>query len=194
MDTNINGNVIQKSLETVANVTKMAANLSESKKNDQKRENRSEYRGGNTTQQPHTQTVEVKVGGDTGNQKPQVIEKRPETHIHKHFPDNRALTEDECKLEKFRIEMEYAEKDKERQHIILMADKSFQQQLEKERKDRAEREKDRAKKRKYWWFAGGLAAVATIGLICLDNYTSNRGTKSLGSGSGPVLEAEGTVE
>ena len=58
--------MIQKGLETVANVTKMAANISGNTKprNDRKPEHKPEPKNETKDNQLHNQTVEVKVGGD----------------------------------------------------------------------------------------------------------------------------------
>ena len=181
---------IQKGVETLANLSKLAANISTPKQPQNPPQDKKTYKGGDSTNQPHTQTVEVKLGDQSGeNKKPIIVKEKTETHIHKHYPDNRALSPEECEVEKLRINMEYAEKDKERAHQILMDDRAAKERerqeelekirAEKEREERAEREEKRRKREKrlliYGAIVGGIGLVGTGYYL----YTDSRRSRNL---------------
>ena len=196
--------MIQKGLETVANVTKMAANISGNAKprNDRKPEHKPEPKNETKDNQLHNQTVEVKVGGDE--------KQKPETHIHKIYPDNRELSHEECELERMRIQLEYEEKDKQRKHILLVREMDYKERMEREAREKDEREKlekKLAKKRRLYYLIGGGIGVAVLGLAAYGIYTDNRDSQSNGNTSGSlltegtekkkytdVIESEGSVE
>jgi len=161
----MNTNDLQKGLETVNNITKIFSNVTDPNKNPP--EKKSQYKGGDSTNQPHTQTVEVKVG-DQGNdnKKPVILKEKTETHIHKHFPDNRALSPEECEIEKMRLTLEYQEKDKEREHQIFLDNRAREEAKEAEEKarERFEKEEERRKKRdKRMLIVGSI--LAGVGLV-----------------------------
>ena len=169
-------NVVSKGLETLANVTKLAANVTNpANKQPKKEDRRQDNRDNRSIQNPHNQTVEVKVGQE--NPKPQIIEQKPEIHIHRHFPDNRALTLDECKIEEMRLKLEFEEKDKERQYKLLIRKQDVERLKEIEadaKKERQERERKAARKRKIRYIIGGIAGVGLVGLTAYCWYTDSR--------------------
>ena len=208
MAIDVNSNIIQKGLETIANATKVAANVTEgNKKAKENKGQHQENRPNNNTNQPHNQTVEVKVGQEHWPlPAPQIIEKKPETHIHKVFPDNRPLTPEECKLEELRIKLEQQNKEEDRKYRMMVEERAYRdrkEQLEYERKEREEEKKQMAKRRKVRYIIGGSIGVTLLGLIAADWYSSDRnsqvGRNSVQSlpastESNVNIQAEGSVE
>ena len=205
MAIDVNSNMIQKGLETIANATKVAANVTEGNKKAKENKPHDNQKGGNQTNQPHNQTVEVKVGQEHWPlPAPQIIEKKPETHIHKTYPDNRALTADECKLEEMRIKFEQENKVEERKYRMIVEERAYKERKEKleyERKQAEERKREMAKKRKIRNLVGGAIGVGLFGLIAYNWYTSNRNpavggnsVQSLPEGQGNAISGEGSVE
>ena len=140
MSVTMNGHDLQKGIETVANLTKLAANITDP--NKQPKPQKQTTQKAESTNQPHTQTVEVKVGDQGEGKKPVIVKEKTETHIHKHFPDNRSLTDAEVELEKYRLDLEYAEKDKERAERM-----ELEQYARKEREKLEEKAREAAEKR-----------------------------------------------
>lgn len=138
MGININANTINDLAQTTKNVTQIAANLTK-----QHQEKPQEKPKPDNFNQPHTQTVEVKVGEQGQTQKPVIIKEKPETHVHKVFPDNRELSERECTVRELELKQDHEYRMKELDHRI------YQEELaRKERKEREERyEKDRERRR-----------------------------------------------
>jgi len=202
----VDGNMLQKGLETMANVTKIASNVTEKKKNEWKepRNENNNFRGGNTTQQPHNQTVEVKV--EAGNKDVAPEKQKPETHIHKVFPDNRPLTPEECKLEELWIKLEQQNKEEDRKYRMMVEERAYRdrkEQLEYERKEREEEKKQMAKRRKVCYIIGGSIGVALLVLIAADWYSSDRNSQAgrnsvqslpASTESNVNIQAEGSVE
>ena len=185
---------IAKSLGIFENISKTAANLTEKKEEKPVNE---------TTNQQHQQSVNVMVGEQEKKTVPIIVKEKPETHIHKRFPDNRALTKDECDLEQVRIKLEFEEAERERNFQREMDEKNRKERKEKEEQERAERikreeERKRARKRRQM-VAGGIG----IGLVGLAVYSWMRNDRDgrihwqkLPEPVKPVADipVEGTVE
>ena len=188
MDTNFLNN----GMETLNNISKLAANVSAKK--EQKADE-------NMTNQPHSQTVEVKVG-DTDGRKPVVLKEKTETHIHKVFPDNRELNEKECEIEKIRLANEHELQMRELDYRIRTEEEYRKERREREEYARRERERRQASERRFWRVVGigaGCAAVAGLGYAAYTLYTDSRRSRnhgiSLGKPEAVTLAAgEGTVE
>ena len=196
---NINQDTINKGVETMKNLTRVAANLTDSKPKTPPPEKKTE-----NMNQPHTQTVEVKVGEQGSNPKPTIIKEKSETHVHKVFPDNRELNEKECALREFEVKMEYELKMKELLFQMEKEAEDRKDRREKEEYERKERERrrerDRKTSRRLGWCAAGLGVVA-LGCFAYDFYTNSRSSANrrmaLGrgqSGGGGVIPAEGEVK
>lgn len=157
MEMTLNEAVFTKGLETLANATKIASNLTETKPAQpvEKPQN-----------QPHNQTVEVKVGDQGESKKPVILKEKHETHIHKPFPDGRTLTVEECAIERLRIEKEYEEKQAEREYRIWLEEEARKERKEKEARERAEAEKREAYRKKFrrrFGIFAGILGVAGMG-------------------------------
>ena len=202
----MDSNGLQKVVDLGLNVSKVAANLSETAKRDKspKQENHPQKE---TTNQPHNQTVEVKVGGDLGNpnQQPKIVKEKSETHIHKHFPDNRELSEKECELEKYRLELEYKDKQAERDYRMIIENNRRREQKErdeyahKQEELRRERQAKSSKTRK---IIGGILFGLGVGLAGYSVYSDIRSNRSAGlalptqekAAPKKLIKAEGTVK
>ena len=120
-------NTLEKVLNMADSATKLAANLSEAKKESAKPRPQTD----DNSNKASTGSQSVNIHMDTGKKKePKPVEK----HIHE-FPENRPLTEQECDLALKKAQMEY-ELNKEKQaHLIRMDNLEWQHQLEKEKKE-----------------------------------------------------------
>lgn len=162
MSINLDANTIKNGAETLKNVSRIAANLTNPAQNhpqEKKLENMN---------QPHTQTVEVKVGDTNPQQKPQVVHEKKETHIHKAFPDQRELTERECQVKELELRNE---------HEYRMQELKFRMLIdEQDRRDRKEREeRRRAQERRFARNMGigfTVAGIVAVGCIAADFYTN----------------------
>lgn len=168
MNVKLDENVFSKGLETLANATRIASNLTEGKPKEPEK----------PMNQPHNQTVEVKVGGEnTEAKKPVILKEKHETHIHKPFPDGRALTAEECAIEKLRIEKEYEEKQAEREYRIWLEEENRKERREREAREREEAERRRAEDRKFYKRLGiitGILGAAGLGYAGYCRYTDSR--------------------
>ena len=162
MNINLDANTIKNGAETLKNVSRIAANLTNPTQNhpqEKKQENMN---------QPHTQTVEVKVGDTNSQPKPQVIHEKKETHIHKAFPDQRELSERECQVRELELRNEHELRMKELNFRMLS-----DEQDRRERKEREERR--RAQEKRFARNAGicfAVAGVVTVGCLAADFYTN----------------------
>ena len=198
MANTVDATVLMKGLETMSNVSKIAANLSDKPRGDKKT-----YNEGDSTNQPHNQTVEVKVG-DQGERKPVVVHEKKETHIHKPFPDSRSLTTEECEVEKLRIEKEALAKQAELDYRKWHAEFEQAERKEREAYARKERERKHEEDKKFFrrfLIGAGIIGAASVVYIGYDIYTSSRNSSSrrLGipapqSSLSASIEAEGTVK
>jgi hypothetical protein len=175
----MDANNMQKVVELGLNASKIAANLSEAAKRDKQAPKPDNRPPKETTNQPHTQTVEVKVG-DGGNNPPKVIKEKSETHIHKHYPDGREMSKDECDLERYRLDLEYRDKEAERQFRLLMEEHRRADQKERDdyaRKMEEERKAEQKKTRRRNVIIGGILAGLGVGLTGYSVYTDFRNSQ-----------------
>lgn len=193
MSMNLDPNIINKGVETMKNISKVAANLTDNKPQkpaEQKPEQMN---------QPHTQTVEVKVGETTPQQKPTIIKEKSETHVHKVFPDQRELSERECAVRELELKFDHELKMREqalREEIEMQNLKDRREREEYERKERERRrERDRKSTRNFCIFLGAMG-VAAMGFAAYDFYTGSRNAPriKLALRSDNPVETEGTVE
>lgn len=201
---NVNGEALGNALKLAANlsdVVKMKPNVEPDNSNN-----------ANTQQNPN-QTVQIKIGDSekpktVGNRcyiPAKVVRKQPETHIHKDFPDNRALTEAECNLALEKAKMENALKIQQMEYRKFMDEICRKDRLakeEQERKDREERRKKNEKKAKVKAIIGGIFAVLGAGALGYAIWSDSKkgscncGTPKLTITATPMnpIHAEGDVE
>lgn len=175
MGVNLNSNTFNSTMETLKNATKLAANLTDSNKQKQLPEKKTE-----NMNQPHTQTVEVKVGEQNPVQKPTIIKEKSETHVHKVFPDNRELSEKECAVRELELKQDHEYKMKELDFRMAMEEQYRKERKEREEYERKERERRREKDRKFARNLGifmGAVGAAALGFAAYDFYTSSRGAQ-----------------
>lgn len=192
-----NANTLSKSLELANNMTKLAANLSSGKPKHETK------KSAENTNQPHTQTVEVKVG-EQGQQKPVVVHEKKETHIHKPYPDNRNLTTEECEVEKLRIQTEADDKRAEREYRMWLEEQNRAERKERQEYERRERDRKRAEDKKFYRRLGigaGILAAVGVGCYAYSCYTDSRRPASPRLAipapqvnTDATINAEGTVE
>lgn len=199
---NIDMNMLSKGVETVMNISKVASNLSE-KKTVVTEEPRYLKEGDTATNQPHTQTVEVKVGEAVSQPaKPYVLKEKHETHIHKAFPEGRELSERECEVEKLRLEYEQEFRLKELNHRIEQETIERNERREREEYARKELERRREENRRFSRNAtivAGIFGTALLGGLGYSIYRDSRNDRisrySLPKPAGAVtLNGEGTVK
>lgn len=175
---NIDPNVFGKALDTVNTFGKIAANVTDPKKTQQNNPPQPKP-DKNQTNQPHTQTVEVKVGNpDQKEQKPMVVHEKKETHVHKTYPDGRNLTKEECEVEKMRIQIAHENAKEERDYNLLLERERREERKEREDYERRERDRKREDKRKsdrrFAIILGvaGTAALVGLGYSLYSDYRS----------------------
>lgn len=117
---------LEKTLDTLGNVTKLAANLSEVKPAKVTPLHQSDDNSNKAT----TGTQSVNVVLDTGKKKEQ---KPVEKHIHT-FPEQRPLTNDECQLDLQKAQMDYELQKSQQLFQQRVADREWQHHLEQEKK------------------------------------------------------------
>lgn len=186
---------INKGMETVSNLSKLAANVT-AKTTANKEEKKEDMN------QPHNQTVEVKVGDPAENRKPVILKEKNETHIHKVFPDNRELNQMECEIEKIRLMNEHELKMRELQFRIDQENALRAERKEREEYARKERERRQEKDQKFFRRVGFVAAgvaIAGLGYTAYSLYTGPRDSKGNGihihkESHLKITDGEGTVE
>lgn len=146
MSANINTEVISKAFDTVNTLGKIAANVTAPGKS-QPNNNQPKPEKSNTNQ-PHTQTVEVKVGNPDQKEKPVVVHEKKETHVHHTYPDQRALTKDECEVEKMRIAAAQENAREERAYNLELEERARRERRERLEHERREEERRREERRK----------------------------------------------
>jgi len=184
MNMKIDSNTISNGVEAAKNLTKLAANLTNNRPQQPKPQQEKKTE---TTNQPHSQTVEVKVGETGGQaQKPVIIKEKSETHVHKTFPDNRELNERECEVEILRLKQEHELKMKEldfrmniEEHNRMLEEQNRKERKEREERDRKEREERRQRERKttrrILIGCGVFMGATTIAALGYDWYSRTRG-------------------
>lgn len=186
---------MNKVMDTLSDATKLAANLSE-KKDSQRISDDS-----NSAVQNPNQQVQIHIGDQEGKKKeePVIIHEKPETHIHKEFPDERALTPDECSLSLQKAKMEHEFKLREMEYRRQKEEIERRDRLAKEEQDRKDREERRIRNEKRNKIRGAVAAVlgvlAAAGLgyaLYSDSHMPRQ--YRLDSTENPTIPAEGTVQ
>jgi len=167
-------NMINNLMEATKNVTRIAANVT-SNVGGKPQQKPAQEKKTETTNQPHNQTVEVKLGNTDGIPK---LHEKKETHIHKVFPDGRELSERECEVEKLRLKQESDLRNRELDFNFMVeehvrADRKEREEYErKERKEREERNRRRNRN-----IIIGCSAAVVVGAAtyyAVDRYLSSR--------------------
>ena len=123
---------LEKTLDMAGSVAKIAANLSEVKKDPAPRPFTQTDDNSNRANNTGSQNVVVAV--DRKKKEPKPVEK----HIHE-FPEARALTEQECELALKKAQMEYELEKSKQSHIVKMDERNWQHQMELESKNEKKR-------------------------------------------------------
>ena len=154
MDKNNTMNVLE-------NVTKIAANLSEAKKETSKPQTRNSDDSNNAS----TGSQNIQIHMDAGKKKEQ---KPVEKHIHE-FPENRALTEQECELALKKAQMEYELKKSEQEYSIKVDQRNWAHKLEVEKKNE--------KRNRIRNIVAGIIGAISVGGICYGIFADYRDHK-----------------
>ena len=190
---------VNKVMNTLSDATKLAANLSESAKEKKDMPHVSDD-SNNSVQNPNQQ-VQIHIGDPEGKKKeePVVIHEKLETHIHKEFPDDRALTADECSLSLKKAEMEHDFKLREMEMQRQREELDRRDRLAREEQERKDKEEARVRNEKKskvrTAIAAVLAVISAVG-IGYGIYADNRDQKRMQTdyAQTPTIPAEGNVE
>ena len=198
---------VQKFTETLGDAVKLAANLSEVTKKENKMQHISD--DSNNNQSNPNQTVQIQIADqNTKDIPPKIIHHKPETHVHKEFPDNRALTDKECELSLEKAKMENTLKMKEMEFNSYRADQDRRDRLAREELDRKEKEARRLKEERKWKIKAivggifGVVSAALVGYGIFTDYNSKRNLvqntqvfeKTTAAPVNPVIPGEGKVD
>ena len=182
MESKINVNGV---VDTLGDALKLAANLSEAKKDTD---------NSSGSQSNPNQTVQIQMApAKEEENKPKVIREKPVTHIHKEFPDNRALTDAECNLALEKAKMENVMKRREMEYRQYTDDITRRDRLakeEQERKDREERRIRNEKRSKRRAIVAGIFGAVIAGLT---GYSMYKDYKTM-NGSCNFVKGEGDVK
>lgn len=129
-------NTLNKTLDTIGNVTKLAANLSEPKKDIPKPVRPIPlHQTDDNSNKASTGSQNIQIHMDTGKKKePKPVEK----HIHE-FPENRPLTDQECELALKKAQMDYELRKSEQTYCMKAEDRQWQHRMEVEKKSERRR-------------------------------------------------------
>ena len=190
---NINVNEV---INTAKNVSQIAANLT--KQHEKPQEKKEE-----NFNQPHTQTVEVKVGEQNpASVKPMIIkEKQPVVHEHKVFPDNRELSQRECEVRELEVKQDHEYRMKALDYRMQMEEQARRDRKEREEKYEKERERRRERDRRVARTCGivvGTACLCAVGYVAYSLYTdyhnpANRRVAISSTEAVNAVPAEGSV-
>ena len=183
----MNSDMMEKTLDTLSNASKIAANLTEKKEPPKVN---MDQRDDSNNASTGSQSVNIVV--DHGKKKePKPVEK----HIHE-FPDNRPMTDAECELALKRAQMDYELRKSQQEHEHKMDNQNWQHKLEQEKKFE--------KRRKITNVVFGVVATAIFGAIgwgfwrdYQDQKAADAAAKALPPAAGPSKEpvkVDATVE
>lgn len=199
MSGKIDSSAIMNVLETSANVSKIISHMTTEKKAEEKKENNPTET--NSTNQPHTQMVEVKVGNDSEKDKqPVILKEKHETHVHKPYPEGRALSKDECEVEKLRITTAQAEAREAREYNLVMEERARKERKERDdyaRQENERRREERRKRERRGLIYGSIFAASCLGIAGYCLYTDYRSSRAAGLSvqkPAKVIKAEGSVK
>lgn len=195
MGININSNAINDGAQTLKNLSQVAANLTKPQQKPQEKPKQENFN------QPHTQTMELKIGDMAPQPKPLVLKEKSETHVHKYFPENRELSERECQVRELELRNEHEYKMKQLDDMIRAGEEYRKDRKEKEELERREREETRRRGRRNAAIFMGALGVAAVGAVGYYLYTSSRNPANrgmalpaTGEAVNTPVQAEGTVK
>ena len=175
---------VEKTMDMMGNVVKIAANLSEAKKETPKPAPL--HQTDDNSNKATTGSQNVVVSLDNGKKRePKPVEK----HIHT-YPENRPLTSEECELDLKKATMEYNLKLMEQQYVIERDKRNWQHQMEQEKKNE--------RKGKIRRIIGGILVAIGVGYAGYSVYSDYRNSKA--NTPAPALpspepvKTEGTVK
>ena len=155
---------VEKTMDMMGNVVKIAANLSEAKKETPKPAPL--HQTDDNSNKATTGSQNVVVSLDNGKKRePKPVEK----HIHT-YPENRPLTSEECELDLKKATMEYNLKLMEQQYVIEMNKRNWQHQMEQEKKNE--------RKGKVRRIIGGILVAIGVGYAGYSVYSDYRNSKA----------------
>lgn len=173
-------NMLEKTMDTLGNVTKIAANLSEAKKTTEKAVPvRPLNSDDSNNAQTGNQSVNIKVESGHKAKEPKPVEK----HIHE-FPENRPLTSEECELALKKAQMDYELKKSEQVHYEKVDDREWLHRLEVEKKNE--------RKGKIRRVVAGILCALGAGAVGYSVYADYRNGKF--KTTAPKLPTEATVK
>ena len=185
----MDNNMLEKTMDTIGNATKIVANLTDTKKVE--KSNPKPIGQVDDDSNKANQNIQIRM--DTGKRKePKPVEK----HIHE-FPENRPLTELECELALKRAQMDYELKKSEQQFNQQTYNREWEHKLAVERKN--------SRKELFRRIVAGCFAALGVGAVCYGVYsdykhgkagTVSQRPETLSQGSGTVspIKAEGEVK
>lgn len=121
-------NTLEKTMDIAGSAIKLAANLSEAKKEPQKPQPFHQTDDNSNKASTGSQTVVVSMDGKKKEPKP--VEK----HIHE-FPEQRSLTSEECDLALKKAQMDYELKKSEQVFTQKFQEREWQHRMEQEKKN-----------------------------------------------------------
>ncbi len=156
---------IEKVIDIAGSAAKVAANLSEAKKETTQTKTPVLSGDSDNSNKASTGSQNIQIALDTGKKKePKPIEK----HIHT-FPEQRALTTEECELDLKKAQMEHEFKMTQEAYYQKSLDREWQHQMEQERKNE--------KKGMLRRIVGGILVAigaATVGYSIYTDYRSHK--------------------
>lgn len=178
---------LEKVLDVAGSATKLAANLSEAKKETTTTKPPVLSGDSDNSNKASTGSQNIQIALDTGKKKePKPVEK----HIHT-FPENRPLTTEECELDLKKAQMEYDLKMKQEAYFQKACDRDWQRRMEQEKKNE--------QKGKIRRIIGGILVAIGIGSVGYSIYADYRDHKNAAVAQKALPEAstvnaEGTVQ
>jgi hypothetical protein len=163
----------EKTMDIAGSVAKIAANLSETKKEEPKH-----IPVGDSDNSNRASTGSQNIQIHMGSEKDKDIEPI-EKHIHE-FPEQRSLTTEECDLALKKAQMEFELKKRSQDQINKTMDREWQHRLEQEKKDE--------RKGKIRRIIGGILVAIGVGSVGYSIYADYRDHKNMPVAQTPVQE------
>ena len=180
---------LEKVLDVAGSATKLAANLSEAKKETTTTKPPVLSGDSDNSNNASTGSQNIQIALDTGKKKePKPVEK----HVHV-YPENRSLTTEECELDLKKAQMEYDLKIKQQTYFEKVTDRDWHYKLEQEKKNE--------QKGKIRRIIGGILVAIGVGSVGYSIYADYRdhrnqpvAQKALPEGDSANVTGEGTVK
>lgn len=157
---------LEKVLDVAGSATKLAANLSEAKKETTTTKPPVLSGDSDNSNKATTGSQNIQISMDTGKKKePKPVEK----HVHV-YPENRSLTTEECELDLKKAQMDYDLKMKQEAYFQKCCDRDWQYRLEQEKKNE--------RKGKIRRIIGGILVAIGVGTVSYSIYSDYRSYKN----------------